>query len=283
MVAPRPQNPATTAPLEREQASPDDRDGERTTDPGLLSDGERTTDPGLLSELQGFELLSPAQRLERAAEYEILILLQLQRFSVDTPEWQTLSSALIEYGYSVFKAWFVTGAVRQIAADHARGRGVLGLGKIPEGLRLDDDDAHALAVELITASVEAFRTKTLMDPARTWRPTGGASLKTYFIGRTLMELPDAYERWWRAEKKPIRTMDLTDDGRHSDDPADHAAAACRVDELLPDTQTRVMFELQQKGHSLDEIADMLTAAGYPQTEGSVRTRMSRARATARSF
>jgi hypothetical protein len=106
--------------------------------------------------------------------------------------------------------WTISGVVRQMAANHGRGSGVIGLSKIPEGLRLDRDDAHALVVELITTSVEAFRTKTLMNPKRTWRPGGGASLKTYFVGRTLMELPDAYQRWRRSERAPLGSHIILD-------------------------------------------------------------------------
>ena len=137
-------------------------------------------------------------------------------------------------------------------------------------------------MELITTSVEAFRTRTLMNPSRTWRPTGGASLKTYFIGRCLMEFPDTYVRWRRAEEASLgRTDALVDDGRHVDDPAGHAVASVRVDELL-DPVTRAMFELQKRGYKLQEIAELLTQAGYPHSEASVRTRMTRAGAGART-
>lgn len=123
-----------------------------------------------------------------------------------------------------------------------------------------------------------------MNPKRTWRANGGASLKTYFIGRCLMEFPDAYLRWRRSER-PSGNVNLcdavADDGRHADDPADLAVASARIDELL-NVETRVMFELQQRGYSLAEVAEMLTDAGHPHTEASVRTRMSRARATARA-
>jgi hypothetical protein len=42
-----------------------------------------------------------------------------------------------------------------------------------------------------------------------------------------------------------------------------------------------MFELQQLDWTLAEIATALTDVGYPNTEATVRTKMSRARADAR--
>ena len=260
-------------PLQRE-----DRRSESPARAGARSAGD---DEQLTRELQLFEHLSPAQRLERIAEHEIMTLLQLQRFDPSTPEWITVARALVEYGYAVFCAWFATGVARSMAANHAGGRGVIGLSKIPEGLRLDDDDAHALSLELMMASVNSFRTRTLMNPKRTWRPDGGASLKTYFIGRCLMELPDTYRRWRRAEGPAAADVpDVPDDGRMSDDPADHAIATARLREVDP--VSRAMFELQDHGYSLTEIAEILTTAGYPNTEGSVRTRMSRVRLAARA-
>jgi len=232
-------------------------------------------------DLKRFERLPAAVRVERVAEREILMLLQLQGFDRSTPEWGVVAKALVEYGYSVFCAWLATGVARRMAARHAGGRGVIGLSKIPEGLRLDDDDAHALSLELMLVALERFRTQTLMNPHRTWRPEGGASLKTYFIGRCLMELPDTYQRWAHSEKDRLVLMaDLPDDGLISVDPSVQVLAGAALDEMDP--EVRVMFELQNRGYTLLEIAEMLTASGFSHTEGSVRTRMSRARVAARA-
>lgn len=243
-------------------------------------------DVELFRELCRFEQLTEAQRLERLTERNIITTLQLCNFQVSSAEWQELAQALAEYGYAVFVGWGITGALYRVAAQHAGGRGVYGLGKIPENLRLGEDNARALAAELLMVAIEAFRSKSLMDPRRTWSPTGGASLKTYFVGRCLMELPDVYVEWDRRERRPIHDHagpDLTvDDGRHGPNPADQAEASARVAELVDgDGVIRVMFELQQAGYSLQEIAEMLTAAGIQVSEGSIRTRMSRFRTTAR--
>lgn len=61
------------------------------------------------------------------ADREVVYFLQLSGFDESTDEWQIFASALIEYGYAVFRAWFATG---EIVARLAR-RGVLGRAGCP--------------------------------------------------------------------------------------------------------------------------------------------------------
>lgn len=239
-----------------------------------------STEEELHDELGAVEDAETADRLARLqADHEIVLELQLSGFDPDTDAWREFATVLAEYGYSVFKGWFITGAARQIAAGHAGGRGVRGLAKLPDALQLDPDDAHALAAELIEVAIEAFRSKTLLhrNPSKRWSPTGGASLKTFFIGRCLMELPDAYVKWDRRERRAL----LPTDEEH--DAAARRAAAERLDEVFAnaDPLVRSMFELQDQKYTYDEIADMLSAGtGTNITANKVRTDMSRLRATA---
>lgn len=238
------------------------------------------TEAELLDELGSVEDAESAARLARLqADHEIVLELQLSGFDPDTEAWREFATVLAEYGYSVFKGWFITGAARQIAAGHAGGRGVRGLGKLPDALQLDADDAHALAAELVEVAIEAFRSKTLLhsDPGKRWSPTGGASLKTFFVGRCLMELPDAYVKWHRRERRALRAPDDHHDGEG------RRAAAERLDEVFAGTDplVRAMFELHDQKYTYDEIADMLSAGtGRSITANKVRTDMSRFRATA---
>lgn len=239
-----------------------------------------STEAELHEELDAVEDNESAARLARLqADDEIVLELQLSGFDPDTDAWREFATVLAEYGYSVFKGWFITGVARQIAAGHAGGRGVRGLGKLPDGLQLDADDAHALAAELIEVAIEAFRSKTLLHPDSTkrWSPTGGASLKTFFVGRCLMELPDAFMKWARRER---RALLAPDDGHDADA---RRAAAERLDEVFADTDplVRTMFELHDQKYTYDEIADMLSAGtGRTITANKVRTDMSRFRTAA---
>lgn len=220
-------------------------------------------DVDFVDELASHERSSEARRLERLADQEMVVTLQLQDFATTSREWKVFASALAEYGYAVFVGWLITGAVYRMAASQMRGRGVMGLGKIPEDLRLSRDDAHALASEVVIRSIDAFRRKTLMnpDPGKRWRVNGGASIKTFFIGRCLMELPDVFEQWSRRERRVRaelwRNSQLSgDDARHSVDPETPAIAAADLDTTFRGTDpvVRVMFELHDQGYDYAEIS-----------------------------
>lgn len=239
-----------------------------------------TTEPELHDELEAVEDSSRAVRLvQLEADHEIVLELQLSGFDPDSDAWTEFATVLAEYGYSVFKGWLITGVVCQIAAGHAGGRGVRGLNKLPELLQLDPDDAHALAAELMEVSIEAFRSKTLLhrDATKRWSPTGGASLKTFFVGRCLMELPDVFVKWDRRERRVLRAPDENHDAQA------RRQAAERLDEVFAgaDPLVRTMFELHDQTYTYAEIADMLSAGtGKTITASKVRTDMSRFRAIA---
>ena len=270
--------------------------GKEHPEPRRLGPGQRVQpddyEPELLDGLEKFEDEDTARRLQRLVDQEIVLELQLQGFDTSTPEWRVFAVALAEYAYSVFMGWLVSGVVYRMAAQQGGGRGVYGLEKIPEGLRLRRDDAHAVAADLVTQTITAFRAKTLMNPNpdKRWRPDGGASIKSFFIGRCLMELPDVYRRWARQEgryrEQGANYAALNEDelpGQHTNTESAGTAAAM-LDGLRNenDPTTMAMFELQAIGYSYEEIAEMLTSAGVPMNKTQVRSRMSRARVAARS-
>jgi len=232
---------------------------------------------GLHGSLVKFEETSAAQELSRQADADILLELQLTGFDPDSDEWRTFARTLAEYGYAVFTAWGVTGLLRTKAAQFANGQGVRGLAKLPEylSLGLDDDDAHALAAELLPVAIEKFRTDSLMDRTRTWRADGGASLKTFFIGRCLMELPDVYQAWNRQDRHRVGDGYLDARPVHVDD--DLVDEAPILELLDGDEVALAMFKLKAQGYSYEEIADMMET-----TVSAVRSRIHRARGVARS-
>jgi hypothetical protein len=106
-----------------------------------------------------------------------------------------------------------------------------------------------------------------------------------------MSLPDVYQRWHRGE---MQTHGLRLDDRHPDltaggrNPAAIVAARNTIDEVfngdgrvVTSDEVRAMLELQAWGWSYEEIAEALDDAGYPNTEATVRTKMTRARSDAR--
>ena len=249
------------------------------------------TPSGLGDELVEFEATRQARRLGYLADAEIVVTLQLQGFDPTTRDWLALERALVEYGYEVFRVWAEAGVLRTRAYQFASGRGVLGKERIPEGLRLSRDQAEELSSSLQAVSVEAFRAKSLADPKRTWRPDGGASIKTYYTGRCLMELPDVYEKWAAADAFDV---DLVDDlallevdrrRRHGGRPDDAVGATeerlerrATIAMSVPDTEDREILEYMGQGYSQDEIAELLGySTGRTYSVGAIESRLYRAR------
>lgn len=255
---------------------------------GFSSEGDNDRD--FLGDLASRETTEEARRVQRLWDQGIVLDLQLRGYDTSTPEWVEFATAMAEYGYSVLKGWLISGTLYRMAASHGNGQGVNGLGKIPDTLRLAGDDAHTLATDVLIVSIDQFRSKTLMHPRpeKRWNPTGGASLKTFFVGRCLMEFPDCYVKWHRQETRihvelgRYAALDDTDRLRHVD-LEEAATGSATVGEVFAevDPLVRVMFELQDEGYSYNEIAEMLTGAGHPTSPATVRTNMSRLRKAAR--
>jgi DNA-directed RNA polymerase specialized sigma24 family protein len=209
--------------------------------------------------------MDEAKRVERMVELQIVEALRRAEFDRSSPAWRGFATALTEYGYAVLVAWGVTGAL----AVHAARHGGVSRTRVPSTLRLDEDESRALATEVLIVALEKFRTRSLA----TWSPAGGASLKTFFIGRCLMELADVYHAWDRRERRPYDVEQLIDDGRHGPRPDEEAEARVLTDHLLgEDPILRSAFELRGAGYGLGEIAKRLE-----MSRASVTSRMYRFR------
>jgi DNA-directed RNA polymerase specialized sigma24 family protein len=206
-----------------------------------------------------------AKRKERMADELIVERLRRTGF-VDGPEWRLLACALVEYGYVVLVVWGCNGSLGRHAARYG---GVSGR-RVPADLWLDESDAQALAAEVLLVATDKFRTSSLPR----WKPTGGASLKTFFIGRCMMELADVYLAWHNREQRPLPLgHSCVDDGRHQNRSEDVVEARIMIDQLLDhDPGLREMLLLQADGYTLAEIAKRLGAS-----ESSVRSRIHRGR------
>jgi DNA-directed RNA polymerase specialized sigma24 family protein len=212
-----------------------------------------------------FEALDEAKKVERMAELQIVERLRAVGFDEASPEWRTFGAALAEYGYAVLVAWGVTGALFVHGAKH----GGLSSVRVQKAGRLSEDEARALAVEVLFRALDKFRSRSL----ETWSPSGGASLKTYFVGRCLMELAGAYAKWYRKEKRAYLVETIVDDGSHTPRPDDVAVCGALTDELLADDpDLREAFKLQAEGYRLDEIAAVLG-----MSVAALRSRMNRFR------
>jgi DNA-directed RNA polymerase specialized sigma24 family protein len=223
-------------------------------------------EPLSIEAVAAFEASDEAMRVERLADLRIVESLRRVDFNPMSWEWRTFEAALIEYGYTVLVTWGVTGAL----AGHAARHGGVSRRRVPTDLRLNEDDARALATEILIVAIEKFRTKSLPR----WSPAGGASLKTFFVGRCLMELADVYSAWRRREEcgdglDPAQV----DEWRYGPSVAEQAEARVLTDQLLDgDPDLRTAFELQTAGYELEEIARRLGTTG-----GRLKSRMYRFR------
>ena len=198
-----------------------------------------------------------------AADRAIVQRLRDVGYDKDSRIWRELADRLVRYALPVLVAWGVSGKLGARAARFPGGR------RVPVGLVLDPDDACALAHEVLIVSLEKFRTRSLT----TWDPARGASLTSYFVGRCLYDLPDAFAAWDRRERQPLPVDRCVDDGRFGPNPDEEAEARVLVDEVLDnDPELRKVLELQEAGYSLAEIAEALG-----ETVDALRSRTFRAR------
>lgn len=232
------------------------------------TDDDGAADPADPADLDaGFD--AEASWAERLADARIVA--KLRECGYDGPEWQVLADALMAYGYSVLSIWGASGMLACHAAEHG---GVSGR-RVPPGLRLDADQAHALAAEVVITAVDRFRTHSLPH----WTLEGGATLRSWFIGRCLMELADVHARWRAREVRPLPVEAITvDDGRHGPRPDEQAEARVLLDQLLrvdPDLCRAV--RMQEAGYDLTTIARVLGT-----TPAGARSRMYRSRRALRA-
>ncbi|HEY3143922.1 MAG TPA: hypothetical protein VGJ86_22485 [Acidimicrobiales bacterium] len=142
------------------------------------------------------QVLEPPER-DRAADMAIIDTLRALNFDAETAEWRTFAAAMVGYAYPILVAWGVKGELRSRAAH----TGVRGLGLVPEGMRLDVNDAESLAIEMLSRAIETSRRYAL----RAWDPGGGASLCTYFVGCCLLQLPRSVEACRSCDQREVLT------------------------------------------------------------------------------
>jgi DNA-directed RNA polymerase specialized sigma24 family protein len=215
---------------------------------------------------------------------EIVHRLQAAGAGPDSADWLELAGILIDYGYPILKGWLIAGLVKELAARHR----LLSLSRIPDHLALCEEEAHDLSMDTLFTALPRYH-RLLING--TWTPDGRANVKTYFVRCCLATFPDAYEKWNRSRQREASTerVDLIDlaDARplrsSIPNPENVTVARTSVDEILQDPETRLMFDLQQQGYSLVEIAEQLDTPEHRCTEPIVRTRMTRARNRARTM
>jgi DNA-directed RNA polymerase specialized sigma24 family protein len=205
-----------------------------------------------------------AQNLaRRAADSRLVEYLRERRFQGRTQD--RLEAALAAYGYSVMMAWTRTGEIFKKVAEKGRPLAILG-----SGTGWSYDDRAELSAETVAHALVFFRTQVLQ--AGRWDPSGGATIKTYFIGACLHQFPNVYMRWDRERRRwrdnvsmmlddPDDPSGLREIPGH-DDPADTVLGELERDQILAqlaarDPVLRRAVLLRHNGFSDVEAAKLL--------------------------
>jgi len=244
-----------------EPVSSDAYNLKKTDEADFLADGD--VDEDLVEAETRDEVRLAKERLDqRLGDAEVITALQLSNFDESSVEWDVLADALAEYGFGVMTGWLITGMATQKAREMRNGLGVLGMQHLPkENLRMSRDDARALAGIIAAEALKQFREKTLMNPNpdKRWSPTGGASLKTFYIGRCLMVYPNEYRRWERENSSLGQSLEkMVDNGVVPAAEDRKALTNLELSEVLAtlDERAQRIFGLKAAGWTDQQIAEL---------------------------
>jgi DNA-directed RNA polymerase specialized sigma24 family protein len=193
--------------------------------------------------------------------------------------YEKVVNRLMEYGYHTMIKWTASGAVFQKARLVGR--------PVPEEkitLVWTSEDRHGVAVDSVLGGLNVFRTYGLIQGG--WRPDGGASLDTYFIGAVIRAFPRVYSRWFnshqhrQAELDHPSAPDLDDPfslvpDQRATDPLHAAQTQDYIERLLPlvtDSQVREALGWRALGYSQAQAACRVDL-----TEKALERRLSRLR------
>lgn len=120
-------------------------------------------------------------------------------------EYHRLFDDLWVYAWRVMKAFIRKNMVGRIHRRYTGGPGWIPIS--PEDLVVlahSEAERDALALDVITIAVPAFRRNALQR--NQWSASGGASLRTWFIGTCVLSFPRAYKKWTRARGTHLREV-----------------------------------------------------------------------------
>jgi hypothetical protein len=187
------------------------------------------------------------------------------------PAWAYLRERLAFEAYPTFVHYGRKG-VLAIAAKRA---GAPGIARLPTGLKLQQVDAEALAVEIVRIGVRRFHLVAL----ERWDPGRGLGLDEFFRNWCSRNLPDAYDAWRRREfrhdawlsEQYAATLTDSDPG-----PEAMVLAAAEIEEMTGgDSISRLIVQLRMDDYSLREIAEQLEDKGFAVPVAQVRRQLAR--------
>ncbi|MFF1614159.1 hypothetical protein ACFVYA_40885 [Amycolatopsis sp. NPDC058278] len=213
-----------------------------------------------------------AERLRR----DLDLFNELERADFTGVGWDLFANELAKYGIAVMVVWMRTHRIFTECARVFSGR----LGKkfgLPEPPHdWTDEDRADLSALVVTKALTTFKRQALIGGG--WSASRGAGLSTYFIGTCIYEFPNLYTQWLAQRAATLQQGKAEHaTGTIGTPPVDPAAAVAQADHAdralarLPDRKTRIVVKLVADGYTQDEIAEALSASGFPSaTKDAVR-------------
>lgn len=223
---------------------------------------------------------TPSGEADRlAGDRELYQVLREQGF--EGKDYDDFEIEIMGYGFACIKKWILNGQLL------AKCREKLTYVPKEDEVRLDlltEDQADELAQDIVVQAVLGFREESLVGGK--WSPTGGASLKTFFIGKCFKVACDVLRQRARELKNLARYIQVVDDETLFDLPSRELSVEAqfevdeelrRVADILSEKELKVA-RLRAKNLSAKQIADEL---GMLPT--GVNKALERARAKARRY
>ncbi|MFG2919028.1 sigma-70 family RNA polymerase sigma factor [Kitasatospora sp. NPDC048298] len=196
-------------------------------------------------------------------------------------QYQRFMEQLMTYGWNVIGSWCKSGEIFSRARAFGR--------PVPEAVITStwgQDDRDEVTTETIVAGAKFFRRHALVKGI--WRPEGGASLPTYYVGACLLTFKTEYQRW--------HSHNLASHRQHlAGDDAEQALAALPDQRAVDPIDAAVLKD--QVTEALSHITDpkvleglILRASGFTQAQAAehvglsnkaLESRLGRARARLR--
>jgi len=205
--------------------------------------------------LDEFEDSDEARDLQARLGGDLQLFNRLALENFEGPGWDLFSDAVMRYGYSVMTGWIRSGQVFAKVKEKNLG----GLQRPPLQARWKGD-AASIAGDTVTDALLTFRDKVLRQGK--WTYTGGATLKTFYIGMCLSCFRNAWRRWYGEEfGDDYMNIDLTDHPEKHTTSVELSDPAYIV-EKKDEYQRTVDFAVTDQQRTVLEM----TAFNYRQTE-----------------
>jgi DNA-directed RNA polymerase specialized sigma24 family protein len=203
--------------------------------------------------LNEYDDTAASKALDRlAADQDLITTLALQ--SYQGPDYRIFETELAKYGMAVIGGWIRRGLIFARCSER-------GFGGLPapfgDGLR-HPDTIEELTLETVAKALVHFRTDVLMN--NRWVSTGGATLKTFFIGQCLIRFANVYRSWHAHEQRdyvpadPHDVLDLS--AERADGPEQRVIDLREVDralEYVDDVRLKKALVLIAAGMSHAEV------------------------------